>query len=49
MNEEEKIKYLERVEKAAIELVKVLNGGLDYTVWDDAIDKLEATLKEKKP
>jgi hypothetical protein len=47
MTEEERIKYLERVEKAAIDLVKAFGSGLDYGVWDQALDKLEAALKEK--
>lgn len=47
MTEEERIKYLERVEKAANDLVKAFGSGIDYTVWDQALDKLEAVLKEK--
>ena len=47
MTEEERLKYLEKVEKTAIELIKCFNNTVDYVIWDEAVDKLEAALKEK--
>jgi hypothetical protein len=39
---------LRRVEKAAIDVVKAINGTSDYVVWDKAFDALESLLKEKR-
>jgi hypothetical protein len=49
MTEEEKkrMDYLERVEKAARIALSTFTEAHDYDVWDKALDKLEAILKEK--
>ena len=39
---------LRRVEKAASDVVKAINGSSDYVVWDKAFDALESLLKEKR-
>ena len=39
---------LRRIEKAAFDVVKALNGSIDYVVWDKALDALESVLKEKR-
>ena len=49
MTDEEKkrMDYLERVEKAAKDVVSAFTNGIDYDNWDKALDRLEATLKER--
>jgi hypothetical protein len=49
MTEEEKkrMEHLERVESAAQAVVKSFTNSIDYNTWDEALDKLEAVLKEK--
>ena len=49
MTDEEKkrIEHLERVESAAKAVVNSFTNSIDYDSWDKALDKLEATLKEK--
>jgi len=38
---------LKRVEQAAQAVVKSFSNSIDYHTWDEALDKLEAVLKEK--
>ena len=38
---------LKKVEQAAQAVVKSFSNSIDYNTWDEALDKLEATLKEK--
>jgi|TARA_R110000868_G_scaffold58398_4_gene180366 hypothetical protein len=38
---------LKRVEQAALVVVKAFTNSIDYNTWDEALDKLEAVLKEK--
>jgi len=38
---------LKRVEQAAQAVVKSFSNSIDYNTWDEALDKLEAVLKEK--
>ena len=38
---------LKRVEQAALAVVKSFSNSIDYNTWDQAIDALEAALKEK--
>ena len=38
---------LKRIEQAAMAVVKSFSSSIDYNTWDEALDKLEATLKEK--
>ena len=49
MTDEEKkrMEYLERVEKTARAAFSAFNESRDYDVWDAALDRLEAVLKEK--
>ena len=49
MTDEEKkrMDYLERVEKAALAVMKAFGNSIDYNTWDKALDTLEATIKEK--
>ena len=49
MTDEEKkrMDYLERVEKAALAVMKAFGNSIDYNTWDKALDALEATIKEK--
>jgi len=49
MTEEEKkrMAYLERVEQAARAAFSAFNESHDYDVWDRALDRLEAVLKER--
>jgi hypothetical protein len=39
---------LQRIEAAAIAVVKSFTNSIDYDSWDKALDKLEEILKEKK-
>jgi len=38
---------LKKVEQAALVVVKAFTNSIDYNTWDEALDKLEAVLKEK--
>jgi hypothetical protein len=38
---------LKKVEQAAQAVVKAFSNSIDYNTWDEALDKLEAALKEK--
>ena len=38
---------LKKVEQAAQAVVKSFSNSIDYNTWDEALDKLEATLKER--
>ena len=38
---------LKKVEQAALAVVKSFSTSIDYNTWDEALDKLEAVLKEK--
>jgi hypothetical protein len=38
---------LKKVEQAAQTVVKSFSNSIDYNTWDEALDKLEAVLKEK--
>ena len=41
------VRRLKKVEQAALAVVKAFTNSIDYNTWDDALDKLEAVLKEK--
>jgi len=38
---------LKRIEQAALAVVKAFTNSIDYNTWDNALDALEAVLKEK--
>jgi hypothetical protein len=38
---------LKKVEQAALVVVKAFTNSIDYNTWDEALDKLEAVLKER--
>jgi hypothetical protein len=38
---------LKKIEQAAQTVVKAFTNSIDYNTWDEALDKLEAVLKEK--
>ena len=38
---------LKRIEHAAQAVVKSFTNSIDYNTWDNALDALEAVLKEK--
>ena len=38
---------LKKIEQAAQIVVKSFSNSIDYNTWDEALDKLEAVLKEK--
>ena len=38
---------LKKIEQAALAVVKSFSNSIDYNTWDEALDKLEAALKEK--
>ena len=38
---------LKKIEQAAQTVVKSFSNSIDYNTWDEALDKLEAILKEK--
>ena len=38
---------LKKIEQAALVVVKAFTNSIDYNTWDEALDKLEAVLKEK--
>ena len=42
-----RIERLERVESAAKAVMTAFNNKTDYESWDQAVDALEAVLKEK--
>ena len=44
---ESEVRRLKRVEQAALAVVKAFTNSIDYNTWDEALDKLEAALKEK--
>jgi hypothetical protein len=44
---EVEVRRLKRVEQAALAVVKAFTNSIDYNTWDEALDKLEAVLKEK--
>jgi hypothetical protein len=46
-DEKKRMEYLERVEHAARSAFNAFNESHDYDIWDTALDKLEAVLKEK--
>ena len=41
------VKRLRKIEQAALAVMNAFSHGIDYDNWDKALDKLEATLKEK--
>ena len=41
------VRRLKKVEQAALAVVKAFSNSIDYNTWDEALDKLEAALKEK--
>jgi len=41
------VRRLRNIEQAARAVVKAFTNSIDYNTWDDALDKLEAVLKEK--
>jgi len=38
---------LKKIEQAAQTVVKSFTNSIDYNTWDEALDRLEAVLKEK--
>ena len=44
---ESEVRRLRKVEQAAQAVVKSFSTSIDYNTWDEALDKLEAVLKEK--
>jgi len=38
---------LKKIEQAALVVVKSFSNSIDYNTWDNALDALEAALKEK--
>ena len=44
---EAEARRLKKIEQAAQAVVKSFSNSIDYNTWDEALDKLEATLKEK--
>ena len=44
---EVEVRRLKKIEQAAQAVVKSFSNSIDYNTWDEALDKLEATLKEK--
>ena len=44
---ESEVRRLKKIEQAAMAVVKAFSNSIDYNTWDAALDKLEATLKEK--
>ena len=44
---ESEVRRLKKIEQAALAVVKSFSNSIDYNTWDEALDKLEATLKEK--
>jgi len=44
---EVEVRRLKKVEQAALAVVKAFTNSIDYNTWDEALDKLEAVLKEK--
>ena len=44
---EAEIRRLKKIEQAAQNVVKSFSNSIDYNTWDEALDKLEAVLKEK--
>ena len=41
------VRRLKKVEQAAMAVVKAFTNSIDYNTWDEALDKLEAVLKER--
>jgi hypothetical protein len=41
------VRRLKKIEQAALAVVKAFTNSIDYNTWDEALDKLEAVLKEK--
>jgi L-asparaginase/Glu-tRNA(Gln) amidotransferase subunit D len=41
------VKRLRQIEQTASLVVNVFSNTMDYHIWDQAIDALEAALKEK--
>jgi len=41
------VRRLRNIEKAAQAVVKAFTNSIDYNTWDEALDALEAVLKEK--
>jgi len=46
-NLEMEVKRLRHIEKTASLVVNVFSNTMDYHIWDQAMDALEAALKEK--
>jgi hypothetical protein len=44
---EVEVRRLKKIEQAAQAVVKSFSNSIDYNTWDEALDKLEAVLKEK--
>jgi hypothetical protein len=41
------VRRLKKIEQAAQAVVKSFTNSIDYNTWDEALDRLEAVLKEK--
>ena len=44
---ESEVRRLKKIEQAALVVVIAFSTSIDYNTWDEALDKLEAVLKEK--
>jgi hypothetical protein len=44
---EVEVRRLKKIEQVALAVVKAFTNSIDYNTWDEALDKLEAALKEK--
>jgi hypothetical protein len=44
---ESEVRRLKKIEQAALAVVKAFTNSIDYNTWDEALDKLEAVLKER--
>ena len=44
---ETEVRRLKKIEQAAQLVVKSFTNSIDYNTWDEALDALEATLREK--
>jgi hypothetical protein len=44
---ESEVRRLKKIEQAALVVIKSFSTSIDYNTWDEALDKLEAVLKEK--
>jgi hypothetical protein len=44
---ETEVRRLRNIEQASRAVLKAFSNSIDYNTWDEALDKLEAVLKEK--